>query len=141
MTPEDYGTISDKDHTVLYHIRNGKDDTQKITGSTVLDKDQVNHIFDKLEKHGLITTETPDGYVERVVDGQKRVFRAPRQAELTEKGEEYFEWVGRETEIDRYEDMNREELARRVYELETALEDLEQRFDVFQHQVKRRLKD
>ena len=78
--------LRDIDRIVLNAIKNGKDDTQKITSHTGLHRDKVTYSLKKLEKQGLITVKKPDRMVERVVDGQKRVFQAPINAELTEAG-------------------------------------------------------
>lgn len=72
------------DRTVLSCIKEGKDDIQKITSATGLPNHNVNYCFEKLEEFGLIQVEKPEDPVERVIDGQKRVFQV-KVAELTQK--------------------------------------------------------
>jgi len=81
--------LDEKSRTVLRCIAQGKDDTQKITAATSLDKSAVNYRFQKLHDLDLITVEKPDGKVERVIDGRRYVFDAPKQAALTEEGDAY----------------------------------------------------
>ncbi|WP_123537603.1 type IV secretion system DNA-binding domain-containing protein [Halosimplex salinum] len=79
--------LRDVDRTVLNCIKNGGDDIQKITSTTGLPNHKVNYSFKKLESLGLIQVHKPDEPVERVVDGQKRVFKV-KIAELTETAKE-----------------------------------------------------
>jgi hypothetical protein len=82
--------LCDIDRTVLTCIKEGKDDTQKITSTTGLPNYKVTYRFEKLEGMGLIRVEEPEEPVERVIDGQKRVFEV-NMAELTQRGTEYLE--------------------------------------------------
>ncbi|MFB6208413.1 MAG: hypothetical protein ABEJ69_03620 [Candidatus Nanohaloarchaea archaeon] len=134
---EPFDSIRDKDHVVLSHIRDGND-IQQITEATSLSNQEVNYSFRKLENLDLIEIHKREGTVERVIDGQKRVFPAPKQATLTEKGLEYFEWTDREgTKL--YEDITREEMVERIHELEERLDELETKFDIFTKQIRREL--
>ena len=83
--------LREKDRVVLNRIQNGEDDVQKLTEATSLENHEVNYCFRKLEKLDLITVEKPEGTVERVIDGQKRVFEAPKQATLTNRGKQQFQ--------------------------------------------------
>ncbi|WP_436935739.1 hypothetical protein [Halovenus marina] len=76
----------------------------------------------------------PEGTVERVIDGQKRVFQHPKQADLTEKGEQYLKSIEQE-ELDQYEDLSHKELVEKVHDLENQVEELEQKFEIFRNQV------
>ncbi|SDQ40752.1 type IV secretory system conjugative DNA transfer family protein [Natronobacterium texcoconense] len=78
--------LREKDRRVLECIREGKDDVQKITEATCLENHEVNYCFRKLKDLDLVEIEKPEGKVERVIDGQKRVFQAPKKASLTELG-------------------------------------------------------
>jgi len=71
---DEFQELREKDQLVLQSIQTGNDDTHKITSQTVLNKDEVNHCFTKLEKLGLIEVESQEGMVKRIIDGQKRVF-------------------------------------------------------------------
>ena len=71
---EEFEKIRDKDRVVLEHIEEGQDDVQKITEQTTLENHHVSYSFEKLEGLGFVTVKKPDKMVERVVDGQKRVF-------------------------------------------------------------------
>lgn len=129
--------VREKDHSVLACIREGHNTTRKIRETTTLSNREVNHCFDKLEGFGLIETQTPDGRVTEVIDGQTRNFKAPRQAWLTEQGAAYFEWFTREQT--RYRNMTHDELVERVRELEREVEALHNAFEAFRQQVAREL--
>jgi polyhydroxyalkanoate synthesis regulator phasin len=75
--------------------------------------------------------------VERVIDGQKRVFQAPKQAELTEQGQERLKKV--EEDLDEYENLTHRELVEKVHQLEDQVEDLEGRLSMFRKQVQEKL--
>lgn len=126
--------LRDKDEAVLRNISEGRDDVQKITAATTLENHHVTYCFEKLEELDLIEVSKPDGHVERVIDGQKRVFQAPKQATLTEKGGQFLEHVSREN-LNEYEKLSHGELIERVHQLENHVEKLEKNFEVFQNQV------
>lgn len=129
--------LRDKDRVVLHCIQEGHDDVQKITAETTLENHHVTYAFDKLQDLGLIHVEKPEGMVERVIDGQKRVFQAPKRAELTEKGLEALEKTGEE--IEEYEDLSHNEIVEKVHELENRMKKLEKKFDTLRRQVKDKL--
>jgi predicted transcriptional regulator len=126
------------DQTVLHHIQQGHNDTQKITAETTLKTHKVRYSLEKLEQLGLITIEQPDTMVERVVDGQKRVFQHPKQAQLSEKGRQYLENSSHE-DLDEYENLSHRELVERVQQLEFEMNRLEKHFEIFQSQIKQKL--
>jgi len=130
MNPE----LRDKDHHILQQVESGNDDVQKITSATTLENHHVTYAFQKLEDLGLVEVSKPEGTVERVIDGQKRVFQHPKQAELTKQGEQYLKNSEQE-EIEEYEDLSHNELVERVHRLEKQIEKLEKKFDVFRDQV------
>jgi len=138
MTEEEFEQIRDKDHVVLKHLEEGLDDVQKITEETTLENHHVSYCFEKLEEQGLITVEKPDRMVERIVDGQKRVFQHPKEGELTEKGREYLEESERENS-DEYENLTQGELSERIHNLENQVSELEKAFEVFKSQVSQKL--
>jgi predicted transcriptional regulator len=132
MTP-----LRDKDRIVLTCINDGKDDVQKITEATTLENHHVTYAFDKLEDHGLIQVEKPDGMVERKINGQKRVFQHPKQAELTEKGRDQLEQE--DTDLGEYENLTHRELVEKVHELENQIHGLERQLKMFRKQVQQQL--
>ena len=132
MTP-----LRDKDHVVLHQINEGNDDVQKITSETTLENHHVTYALEKLEEHGLIQVEKPDGMVERIINGQKRVFQAPKKAELTEKGRKRLEQE--EADLDSYENLTHRELVEKVRELENQVEGLERQLTMFRKQVLEKL--
>ncbi|WP_201287899.1 hypothetical protein [Salinirussus salinus] len=71
-----------------------------------------------------------------MIDGQKRVFQHPKQAELTKKGEQHLEQADTEP-LDEYENLSHRELVEKTHRLENQLEDLKQKFEVFREQVQR----
>jgi len=79
-----FDELRDIDKKVLNCIKEGKDDIHKITSTTGLPNHKVNYSFKKLENHGLIQVKKPEQPVERVINGQKRVFKV-KTAELTPK--------------------------------------------------------
>lgn len=137
MTDEQvFENVRDKDHTVLTCIQNGEDDVQRIKAATTLTQRDVNYAFEKLEDLGLIDVHRPDGQVERIIDGQKRVFDAPKEATLTQTGIQYLHTQNHRT---RYEDLSKEELIERIHDLEDRIAQLEDGFEAFRQQVLHRL--
>ena len=124
-----------KDLTILHQIREGNTDIQQITEATTLSNREVNYCFRKLEQRGLIEVEKPDGMVERVIDGQKRVFEHPKQARLTDKATDHLA----SEPPQKYDDMTHEELVERVHELEEEVDRLRQSLETFREQVQERL--
>jgi len=141
--PVDIGEVEDglreKDLTVLNLLSDGEDDVQKVTSSTILTNSEVNYCFQKLNDMKLVTVSKPDGTVTRVVDGTKQVFEAPKQAQLTELGETVLERIEDEETGQRYEDLTRKELVRKVQRLEEEIEEMNRKFDLFRKQVQDRL--
>ncbi|MFC6717188.1 hypothetical protein ACFQHN_06305 [Natrialbaceae archaeon GCM10025896] len=123
-----------KDKIVLQAISNGHDDIQKITETTTLENHEVNYCFSKLEDLDLITIEKPDGYTTRTINGQKRVFQTPKQATLTDKGEQYLE-QSEKKDLEEYENLSRKELVKKVHRLENEVQELQGRFKIFRQQV------
>jgi len=132
--------LRDKDRVVLQAIQEGNDDIQKITESTILENHEVNYCFSKLEDLNLITIEKPDGYTTRLVNGQKRVFQTPKQAKLTDKGEQYLEQEPQE-DLDEYDNLSHQELVEKVHRVETKLNKLEASIQSFKKQVQKHLLD
>lgn len=139
MTGHDFTEIRDKDRLILTQIKHGNNDVQKITEATTLENHHVTYAFEKLEELALLDVSKPSGTVERVIDGQKRVFQHPKQAELTEKGRQYLEH-SEEEDLDEYENLSHSELVEKVHRLENRLDELEKTFQVFREQVQRSLK-
>ena len=128
--------LRDKDEIVLQAIQNGEDDIQKITETTILENHEANYCFSKLEELNLIDIEKNTGYTTRTINGQKRVFQTPKQAQLTEKGKQYLE-NSEQQNLGEYENLSREELVERTHELENRIEELEKKFEVFRGQVQK----
>jgi predicted transcriptional regulator len=128
--------LRDKEKIILQQIQDGNDDVQKITSKTTLENHHVTYAFQKLQELDLLEVSKPEGTVERVIDGQKRVFQHPKQAKLTQKGEQYLEDTDRE-DLDEYENLSHRELVEKVHSLESRLGELEGKFEVFREQVKR----
>lgn len=121
-TMTESNTLRDKDHAILEHISNGKDDTRKITQATTLEDYEVRYSFEKLENLGLVTIRRDDEMIERVVDGRKQVFKAPYEAELTDDGRQYLDTLDKG---EKYQELNRGELIDKVHDLEQRIEYLE----------------
>lgn len=137
MTSSQFNQLSEKDRTVLACLQDGAETTTDIRTETTLSNRQVNYCLDKLETQGLIETWTPDGRVTQVIDGQKRNHKAPRHAELTDKGEDCPHAMTAEESP--YQDLSHDELVERVRDLERQVDDLEQALETFRQQVWRRL--
>lgn len=126
--------LRDKERLILAQVDQGNDDVQKITEATTLENHHVSYAFQKLEQHDLIQVSKPEAMVERTINGQKRVFQHPKQAELTDNGKqclENFEQKG----LDEYENLSHRELVERVHRLEKQVGELQQKFEVFRSQV------
>ena len=132
--------LRDKDQVVLQAIQNSEDDVQKITSATTLENHHVTYAFEKLEEFGLVDVSKPDGTVERVIEGQKRVFQHPKQAELTEQGEQYLEQEDLE-DVEMYENLSHRELVQRIHQLEQDMAELQQSFQTFRKQVQNHLEN
>lgn len=135
--------LTDTDLAVLNQIRDGHNTSTAIRQSTTLDQGQVQYRLTKLEKHGHITTETPDEWVTREYDGNERRHKSPKQAELTDKGLAALIRDEERTEeaAERYEGYDREELVKIVKDLEQQFERLEARQASFERQVKQLVED
>ncbi len=130
--------LRDIDQAVLHHITEGYNDTQKITQQTTLKTHRVRYSLKKLEKQGLITVEQPDQMVERVVDGQKRVFQHPKKAELTDKGRQTLRENDQE-DLEAYQNLTHKELVVKIRSLEKDINKLENAFEAFRKQVKEKI--
>lgn len=130
--------LRDKEKIILQQIQSGNDDVQKITSATTLENHHVTYAFQKLQEIDLLQVSKPDGTVERVIDGQKRVFQHPKQAKLTQKGEQYLE-QSETQKLDEYENLSHRELVEKTHQLERQIEELERKFEVFRDQVQQRL--
>ena len=127
--------LRDKDQTVLQQIHSGNNDTQQITEATTLSNREVNYCLTKLQDHDLIRVHKPEGMIERTIDGQKRVFEHPKQAQLTNKGQEHLT----ENPPQNYEDLSHKELVQKVRTLEQEIEQLKKSLNTFREQVQKRL--
>lgn len=134
----EFQEIRDKDHLILQEVSSGNDDVQKITSETTLENHHVTYAFEKLEQLNLLNVSKPNGTVERIIDGQKRVFQHPKQAELTEKGKQYLEH-SEQKDLDEYENLSHRELVEKIYRLEEQMGELEEKFETFQKQVLRQI--
>lgn len=132
--------LRDKDEIVLHAIQNGEDDIQKITETTILENHEANYCFTKLEGLNLIDIEKNTGYTTRNINGQKRVFQTPKEAKLTDKGEQYLENLDRK-DLDEYENLGRKELVQKVHRLERRVDNLEGTIQSFRKQVQKHLLD
>ncbi|WP_336328312.1 hypothetical protein [Halovenus sp. HT40] len=130
--------LREKEQIILQQVDSGNDDVQKITSETILENHHVTYAFEKLEELDLLEVSKPDGTVERVINGQKRVFQHPKQAELTQKGEQYLEDTDRE-DLDEYKNLSHSELVEEVHRLENQVSELEEKFETFQKQVQRQI--
>ena len=130
--------LRDIDQAVLHAIQEGHNDTQKITQQTTLKTHRVRYSLKKLEQLGLITVEQPDQMVERVVDGQKRVFQHPKKAELTDKGRRTLRESDQE-DLEAYQNLTHKELVKKVNHLETEIQTLKNSMEAFRKQVQEHL--
>jgi len=130
--------LRDIDKTILHHITEGRNDTQKITQETTLKTHRIRYSLKKLEKQGLITVTQPDQMVERVINGQKRVFQHPKKAEMTEKGLQKTEQLNQE-DLNSYQDMSHRELVEKTRRLEKDSNELENAFETFRKQVQQKI--
>ena len=137
---DDFENIREKDYAVLNCIQSGHNDVQLITEDTTLTNSEVNYCFRKLSKMGLIEVEKQEGMVERVIDGTRQVFEAPKQATLTERAQTCLEKES-ENRGDRYRALNHEQLVKRVHTLEAEVEAINQRFESFRKRVSKQLRN
>lgn len=129
--------VRPEDHAILVCIRNGDNDVYRINRETALTRSQINYAFKKLSELGLICVFRPDGYTQEYLEGQKRVFQKPKEASLTERGVEYFEWSARNADLGTLRNLDREELVQQVRENQQAVAELRRAFQIFSEQVLR----
>lgn len=122
LTSSEHDRLRFKDKKLLHYINDGLTGLRELNKKTEFSSREIGYMFNKISDSGYINSETPDGYVEDYVDGQKLKFRAPRQAEITEKGESALELV--DIPETKYEDMTRGELFNYLQELEESVKDL-----------------
>jgi len=137
MTEDLQDRLREKDWAVLRNIQDENDDVQKITEATTLENYHVTYAFQKLAELGLITVSKPEGTVERMIDGQKRVFQHPKQAKLTPDAQEFLNTTQKPSRQS-YEDLTHNELVQKVRHLEDKVESLQQALDTFRKQVQER---
>lgn len=132
--------LRDKDRVVLQAIQAGNDDIQEITSETTLENHEVNYCFTKLEDLDLITVEKPDGYTTRVINGQKRTFKAPKKAQLNPQGVQALEENQPDKQdLEQYENLTHRELVEKVHQLENEIQRLETVIQGFRKQVQKHL--
>ncbi|MFC5133499.1 MULTISPECIES: hypothetical protein [Haloferacaceae] len=129
--------LREKDRAVLACIRDGDNDVQQIKAATTLSKREVNYSFEKLEDLDFIEVSRPDGQVERIIDGQKRVFDTPKEATLTEQAIQYLQAANQDS--NRYQNLSRDELVDKIHDLEARIDRLENGFESFRQQVLQKL--
>ena len=126
--------LRDIDKTILHHITEGRNDTQKITQETTLKTHRIRYSLKKLEKQGLITVTQPDQMVERVINGQKRVFQHPKQDKGLQKTEEL-----NQENLEAFKNMSHRELVKKTRRLEKDINELENAFEAFRKQVQQKI--
>lgn len=130
--------IREIDHIVLQHVQEGRNDVHQVTQSTHHDTKKIGYSFDKLHKHGLLNVERPDGMVEKIVNNQKRKFKAPKTAQLTDLGQRYLDQA-EPVDLERYEDMTRPEIIQKLIKLEDQIDELEEKLEIYRKQLQKRL--
>ncbi|MXR40083.1 hypothetical protein GRX01_01740 [Halobaculum sp. WSA2] len=130
--------LRDKDKAVLRNIADGNNDVQKITANTTLENHHVTYAFQKLEELELLEISKPDGNVERIINGQKRVFQHPKQAELTNEGETAVDTLD-EDSGSHYNDLTHKELVQKLNQLEARIDSLDRALDTFKDQIQQKL--
>ncbi len=98
-----------------------------------MSKREINCAFEKLEELDFIDVTRPGGRVERIIDGQKRVFDAPKEATLTDDAVQYLQATNQDS--NRYHNLSRDELVAKVHDLEDRVDRLESGFESFRQQV------
>jgi DNA-binding MarR family transcriptional regulator len=136
MTRNEFSELRDKEQIILQQISSGNDDVQKITSATTLENHHVTYAFQKLEEIGYVEVSKPEGTVERVINGQRRVFQHPKQADLTEKGKQILEKAEKQ-DLYEYEDLSHRELVEKTHELEDRVDKLENKIKTIRDQVHR----
>ena len=135
----DTDNLRDKDQIVLQSISNGHDDIQKITETTILENHEVNYCFSKLEDLNLIHVEKPDGYTTRLVNGQKRTFQTPKNAQITSQGLQALKENHQEEKLDQYENLSHRELVEKTRQHEAEIQRLKNQIANFRKQVRKHL--
>lgn len=98
------GQVRDKDHAVLTCIRDGDCTVRAINKKTTLTRDQINYAYRKLADLELIDKRQREGWTRsRLDNGEYRTHRKSKEARLTDRGEQYFEYVDGDVDLGRFD--------------------------------------
>ncbi|WP_207587088.1 hypothetical protein [Halomontanus rarus] len=122
-----------EDRAVLEAVADGANDVHALTQQLSLSHRKINYAVEKLERYELLAVERPDGWTEKVVDGQRRKFRTPKRVRLTQRGKTVVDTI--EDESERFQDLDHTELVKRVRKNEQQIEQLKAGFANFRRQV------
>ena len=134
MTDTPSHDLRDIDKTVLQYIADGCTDTHEISQATTLETHQIRYSLKKLDDQDLITTKNPDGMTERTVNGQKRVFKTPLQAKLTDHGTQLLKEDLPHSE-EQYHSLSRDELTEKLHDHEQRIQRLETGLEILKDQL------
>jgi predicted ArsR family transcriptional regulator len=142
MSDDDLPPLREAEQLVLQCIRNGYTDAFEAGQELTLSNSQIRHAFRTLAEKGYIDLHREDGYVERTDrQGQTRVFKAPYEAELTDKAGRYVQQQDAAADLDQYRQLSHDELVQTVHDLEQRVDRLEQGFEAFRRQVQQHITD
>jgi len=142
MSDDDLPPLREAEQLVLQCIRDGYTDAFEAGQELTLSNSQIRHAFRTLAEKGYIDLHREEGYVERTDrQGQTRVFKAPYEADLTDKAGQYFQQQEVEADLDAYSSFSRDELSQTVHTLQQRVDRLEQGFEAFRKQVQQHITD
>ena len=137
MSESIFEEVGEKGHTILISIQNGCNNVRDIRETTTFSIGTVNYRLSKLEDIGLVELGKSEGRERSVVDGQLREYDRPKPVNLTELGEQYFEWIDRQQNLEQYYSLSREELVELVYDHDRRINRLESAIEMLKDQFQR----
>lgn len=135
-----YTQIDPLSHSILLLLEDGPETTTDLREALRCDRNQVNYRLRKLEELAFISLRRFTNRVQESVDGRRRDYIRPKEAELTEDGVAYLAWDSQQHDDEADErDLRPGELASRLSDVEDRLTTLEIAFDVLNRQLEREI--
>lgn len=127
--------LRDKDIAILQAIQNGAQNVSDIRQATTLTTREINYSINEysLEQYGLVEIHRPEGREWQVINGQKRNIWKPKTLQLTDKATRTLTEIDREQDL--YQELSRQQMIRRLVELEERQDRLENMFKNFRSKV------
>lgn len=138
MSEQVFETVGEKGHIILTAVNNGCGNVRDIREVTTLTIGTVNYRLSKLEDLGLIELGKSEGRETSMINGQIREYDTPKPVELTDLGEDYFEWTDRQQDLQRYYSLSREELVELIHDHDQRIDRLESAVEMLRNEFQQK---